>query len=594
MRKLTSQQSQQTPDIRRHWRLFALMLFLFTLFFVVIGRLFMLQVASRDLYQSVAEEQQTVSRALPSDRGEIFLREGGGMYPIAVNRQYFLAYTVPSEIGDIDRMVDEIHRALDLDPVFLRDRFSKKNDPFEVLKHRLSEEEVDRIRSLSDKSGIYLLPEVYRYYPSDNLASQVLGFVGMKDDEYVGRYGIEAFYEKDLQGVSGIASGTRDASGRWITLTRRELTPPEHGDNLLLTIERVIQYEVEKILQESLKLFDADSGTIIVMDPKTGSILALASSPDFNPNEYSKVEDVKFFVNPAVSFTYEPGSIMKPITMAMGINEGKVNPQTEYIDTGVVQEAGYAIRNAEDKVYGRSNMITVLNESINTGMIFVERLVGNERFREYLEQFGFGSKTGIELPAEVGGNLRNLANTSARKSLEFYTASFGQGITVTPLQIVSAFSALANDGVRMKPRIVDRVFSTDGQSREIPPEEVASVISVESAKTIGTMLRDVVVNGHGKRADVPGYLVGGKTGTAQVAKSGEKGYEEGMNIGSFVGYAPLNDPRFVVLVKIDNPKTVTWAESSAAPTFGRVMKFLLKYARIEPTEEVKKIESNSE
>src|SRR3989338_4220713 len=242
---------------------------------------------------------------------------------------------------------------------------------------------------------------------------------------------------------------------------------------------------------------------------------------------------------------------MKPLVMAMGIEEGKVTPLSEFVDTGSVSEAGYTIRNSEDKVYGRSTMTEVLNQSINTGIIYVEKLLGNKTFGDYFTRFGFGERTGIDLPAELAGNTKNLSN--ARSTISFFTAAFGQGVTTTPLQ----------------------------------PERVRQVVSVETSQTMGQMLRDVVVNGHGKRADVPGYQVGGKTGTAQVAKNDARGYQAGVSIGSFIGYAPLDDPRFVVLVKLDNPKNVEWAESSAAPTFGEIMKFLLGYAKIKPTEATK-------
>ena len=227
-------------------------------------------------------------------------------------------------------------------------------------------------------------------------------------------------------------------------------------------------------------------------------------------------------------------------------------------------------------------MTQVLENSINTGMIFVERAVGHKVFVERLKRFGFGEKTGVRLPAELGGNLNNL--NDFRIGIQFYTAAYGQGITVTPLQIVTAYSALANGGMLMRPQIVESIGHADGSIETVSPEEVRRVISKETSETIGRMLRSVVVNGHGKRANVPGYEVVGKTGTAQVARTDGGGYEEGKTIGSFVGYAPRENPRFVILTKVDNPKDVQWAESSAAPAFGELMRFLLEYARIEPTE----------
>lgn len=553
---------------------------------VVVTRLFFLQVASHDKWVALAENQHNVSSELSADRGEVYIHDGEiDRYPLAVNREYKLVYVVPRDVIEKDAVAVELSRILNIDAGEIKDKLNRPNDPFEVVKKRLTEEEVARITELSFK-GVALLPEKYRYYPAGELAAQVIGFASLGEKGGAGGYGIEASLDSQLRGQTGTISQEKDASGRWISLSDRFIAHAENGDSVTLTLDRVIQYETEKILKESVELYQADRATAIVMDPKTGNILAMASSPQFDPNNYSKEEDYSIFLNGAVSSAYEPGSIMKPLTMAIGIEEGKVSPSTEYVDTGTVTEAGYTIRNAEDKSYGRSNMYKVLDESINTGVIYVEKMVGNAVFGEYLKRFGFGERTGITLPAELPGNIRNLQNTKA--TINFFTASFGQGITATPIQMVTAYAALANGGRLLKPNIIDKVIHADGTEDKRVPVEVRRVVSVETSQVMNTMLRSVVVNGHGKRADVPGYLVGGKTGTAQVAKTGSKGYEEGISIGSFVGYAPLDDPQFVVLVKLDNPKNVEWAESSAAPTFGQIMKFLLEYAKIKPTEETNK------
>ncbi|MBP9728237.1 MAG: penicillin-binding protein 2 [Candidatus Moranbacteria bacterium] len=553
---------------------------------IVIARLFFLQVTSHDRWVALAENQHNISSELSADRGEVYIHDGEvDRYPIAVNREYQMVYVVPRDVTEKDAVAVELSRILGMDAGEIKDKLDRPDDPFEVVKKRLSEEEVSRIKELSF-AGVLLLPEKYRYYPAGELAAQVIGFASLGEKGGAGGYGIEASLDAQLRGQTGMISQEKDASGRWLSLSDRSVTHAENGDSVTLTLDRVIQYETEKILKDSVERFEADRATAIVMDPKTGNILAMASSPQFDPNNYSKEEDYSIFLNGAVSSAYEPGSIMKPITMAIGIEEGKVAPTTEYTDTGAILEAGYTIRNAEDKVYGRSNMFTVLDESINTGVIYVEKLVGNAVFGEYLKRFGFGERTGITLPAELPGTLKNLQNP--RGTINFFTASFGQGITATPIQMITAYATLANGGRLLKPNIIDTVIHADGTEKKNAPVEVRRVVSEETSRLMGTMLRSVVVNGHGKRADVPGYLVGGKTGTAQVAKSGSKGYEEGLSIGSFVGYAPLDDPQFVVLVKLDNPKKVEWAESSAAPTFGQIMKFLLEYAKIKPTEETNK------
>ncbi len=568
-----------------HWRLYFFRGTLFVVGLIIISRLYVLQVVGREKWVTLAEGQHFVDQSLRAERGGIALRDRDLTYPVAVNREYKLAYVIPKLVEDVAGTAVALSAVLDVEESMVRDRLSDRADPFEIIKRKISLEEEVKLRELHLK-GVNFLPEVYRYYPAGELASQVIGFVGPSDGGEIGVYGIEAGWNSELHGRDGSLSQERDAAGRWISLTDREHVEPVDGESLVLTIDRVIQYEVEKILSEAREQYNADTAQAIVLEPKTGKILAMASVPQFDPNEYGKTEDISRFMNPLISLPYESGSVLKPITLAIGIEAGKVSPSTEFVDTGSIQEAGYSIQNAEGKVYGRSTMTKVLEQSINTGVMYVERLVGPAAFREGLRNFGFGAKTGIRLPAEHAGNLRNLDNV--KSTIQFMTASFGQGITVTPLQLAMAYGVLANDGILMKPRIVDQIIAADGQVRPIEPEEVRRVLSKTTVQHMGDMLRSVVVNGHGKRADVPGYLVGGKTGTAQVAKSGSKGYDENITIGSFAGYAPINDPRFVIVVKFDNPKDVQWAESSAAPTFGAIMQFLLSYAKVPTSEPIKK------
>lgn len=566
-------------------RLGALLILSFLLGGIVFIRLYVVQVLGEDRFRRFATNQHEVSSEIFPDRGEIYFREGTSTYPAAVNREYPLLYVAPREVTDVDSLSGTLASVSGVPAEEIRLKCADRDDPFEIIKKKLSDEEVGKIRDMN-LEGVYLLPEKYRYYPGSGLAAQVVGFVSSEDGSRgeVGRYGIEASLDEHLRGKSGHVIQSRDAAGRWISTRDREMVPAQPGSDVVLTIDRVVQNEAERILTEAMEKHKASGGAIIVMESSTGRILAMAASPSFDPNEYSSVDDYARFMNPIVSMAYEPGSVMKPLTMAIGLEEGKVDPDTEYVDTGSVVQSGYTIRNAEDKVYGRSTMTRVLDESINTGVIYVERLVGNARFREYLEHFGFGRKSGIELPAELPGSLANLGDV--RRDLEFFTASFGQGITATPLQVATAYGALANRGVLMRPQIIERYIHEDGSEEEVLPSEIRQVVNEESSEKIGNMLESVVLNGHGKRAAVAGYRVGGKTGTAQVAKQGGGGYEEGLSIGTFVGYAPIGDPKYVILTKIDNPQDVLWAESSAAPLFGSMMKFLLSYAKIEPTEPI--------
>ncbi len=561
-------------------------------FFVVVGalailsRLFFIQFMNHDKWEGIAMGQYATNRALQAKRGEIFFHDHGGLYSVAVNRDEPFVFIVPRDIDDPTVMSEALSNILGMTKEEALKKMERKDDPFEMVKKKVSQDEVSRVQGLRMK-GVYVGSETNRYYPGGEFAAPLIGFVAGRQDGLPGeegKYGLEAALNASLQGKDGNVEEERDSAGRWISLTDRVLRPAENGDDYVLTIDRTVQFEAERILRDSIEKYAADGGTIIVMDPKTGNILAMATLPQFDPNAFGEVKNYETFLNGATSISYEPGSVMKPLTMAMGIEEKKVNPNTEFVDTGDIFEAGYHLKNAEGKVYGKSNMYRVLDESINTGVIFVERLVGNTVFREYLKNFGFGEKSDFGFPGDVSGNVRNMDDTN--RNINFFNIAFGQGMTATPLQLVRAYAALANGGVLMKPRLVEKITHGNGTEEMIPPESVRRVVSEETAHIMGGMLRSVVVNGHGKRADVPGYLVGGKTGTAQVAKSNEKGYDENLSIGSFVGYAPIDNPKFAISVKFDNPKNVEWAESSAAPVFGRMMKFLLEYYQVEPTETV--------
>jgi cell division protein FtsI/penicillin-binding protein 2 len=555
-------------------------LFVFIIATLILFRAYFLQVDSYAYYQALAENQHSFFRKLIPDRGEIFLKDREGLYPVAVNKQSMMAYAVPKEIEDNIFASGELARILSLDQNALREKLADKEDMYEVLKRRLSEVEIEGIKG-AKILGVHLVGEDFRYYPGGELAAHILGYVGWKENEFGGRYGSELFFEEELRGENGELFHNKDASGKWITTSARDIAYAKNGTSLVLSFDRIVQYRAEKLLAAAVEKYQADRGTVIVMETKTGKLISMANYPTFNPNEYAKVENMEVFRNLAVSDPYECGSVFKPFTMAAAIDAGKISPDTTYVDTGAVTEAGYTIKNSDLKSNGKQTMTEVLEKSLNTGVIFAEKQMGNETFRGYIERFGFGELTGTDIFAEVPGNISNLKNH--KRNIEFFTASYGQGITVTPLQLVSAYNAIANGGVLLKPQIIDHLIYADGSVSESSPQEVRRVISQKTAHDVSQMLRSVVEKGHGKRAGVPGYAVGGKTGTAQVVFGGK--YEEGKNIGSFAGFAPVDNPRFTMLVRLDNPKTVEWAESSAAPTFGELMKFLLEYYHVEPTEE---------
>jgi stage V sporulation protein D (sporulation-specific penicillin-binding protein) len=563
-----------------HFRIYALFFFFFFIAGGIVLRLYTIQVSAFDYYKELANNQHFIFKNLVPQRGEIYLKEGDDLYPVAVNKETKMAYAVPREIENPKEVVGPLSSALGLDEKEIEFKIGKPEDMYEILKHKLSDEEIENLNKLKLK-GIHLSDESFRYYPAGELASQVLGFVGWKDNNLGGRYGIENFFNSELSGQEGKLFQNKDNSGLWVPTGAKEITPARNGDSLILTIDHIIQYETEKILRSAISKFEAEKGSIIVMETATGRILAMASFPNFNPNDYGN-SAMEGFRNSALSDPYECGSVFKTITLAAAIDNGKINSQTVYNDTGKVVEGGYFVMNSDLKSNGKQTMTQVLEKSLNTGAVYAQKLLGNKNFSDYVKRFGFGALTQIDLPGESAGNISNLDNP--RININYLTASFGQGISVTPIQLISAYNAIANGGMLMKPQMVEKIIRNDGHEDEVAPQEVRRVISEQAAAEVTRMLRSVVVNGHGKQADVPGYLVGGKTGTAQVASLKEKGYEEGKNIGSFAGFAPADNSEFTLLVRIDNPKGVVWAESSAAPAFGELMKFLLDYKNIKPTE----------
>jgi cell division protein FtsI/penicillin-binding protein 2 len=560
-------------------RIYVLVFFVLAGVASVIFRLYSLQVSAHGYYQELASDQHKMYEDLVPKRGEIFAKDGSGYYPVAVNKDLSLVYAVPREVEDPRSEARDLAGILQVDENEILGKLSQSDGWYAVIKHKVENSQVEEIKRRGIK-GIYFSPETERFYPAGNFASQVVGFVGSDGQKTVGRYGLEAYWNEELQGRPGSLEQERDTGGRWISIADKQLKPAQDGANLYLTLDHTIQYRAEMAIKKSVEKFQADRGTIVVMDPKTGAVLAMASTPDFNPNDFSEVEDISVFSNPSVSGTYECGSIFKAITMAGGLDAKTVTSETTYTDTGEVTEAGYTIKNSDLKSNGVQTMTQVLEKSLNTGVIFVEKGLGNLRFFEYVKNFGFGSKTGIDTIGEVSGNISGLKEM---RNINAFTASFGQGISVTPIQFIASFAAAANGGEFMNPYLVEKIAYSDGRELATQPQAVRRVISKEASQDLARMLVSVVVNGHGKRAGVPGYLVAGKTGTAQVPKPGG-GYDDDQHIGSFAGFAPAYDPKFAMLVKLDNPKNVEWAESSAAPTFGEMAKFLLDYYNIEPTE----------
>ena len=491
-------------------------------------------------------------------RGIIYASDKNGIStPIVLNKDFETVYAVPIEIADPQEAAAELAPITGKDVKSLVASLSVPKSQYALLIEKATDDQTQQIKDLNLK-GVYLRPKTYRSYPFGTMAAQMLGFISPgSDGQLTGRYGLELEFNKELEGSGGgVQGGT--------------IQDVQNGQDIYLTIDRNIQNEAELLIDALNKQWHAAGATMIVQEPSTGKILAMASVPTFDPNNYQNYP-IGNFINNAVQLPYEPGSVFKIITMSAGIDSGKITPDTTYVDTGCVQlDKQWKICNWDYKThgpYGKITMTNVIEHSLNVGAVFAEKQIGNPIFTGYVKKFGFGSKSGIELPGELGGNLNNL---NSGIGSNYSTASYGQGITATPVQLVTAFSAVANGGLLMKPLIL-----ADEQ-----PQIVRRVISQDTAQKVTKMMVSAVdVN---KLAAVSQYEVAGKTGTAYTTDYDVKGYNHEKLINTFIGYAPASNPKFTVLIKLDRPQNAPLAGETVVPQFRTMVEFLLNYYNIAP------------
>ncbi len=546
------------------------------------------------------------------------------------------AYANPLEIYD---PADTAGRLLPYLAEYAKDSLefalSKRPNRYVKIQNKIDFETAEAIKKLNIK-GLGFVKEHWRNYSEQDgdssFASQILGFI---DHENTPVYGIEKSMDDLLRGKTGVIRADVDISGR--TLTSRSNTiieEAENGSDIVLTIDHVIQNAIEKFLRQQVEESRAVSGEIIIQEPKTGRILAMATYPSFNPNKYGEVYEqeeiflsaeeqkkivekqskegsryywyqnpgyfievfkkgekwfayknkvgIRAYRNPIVSDIYEPGSVFKAIAMAAAIDAKEVTPNTIYHDNAplIVDNGDFTIHNSTNRYYGSVSMKEVLALSLNTGMAFVAKKLGPATLYEYLKNFGMGERTNIELPDEEKGVLTYHRRWLSESDL--ITKAFGQGVAATPLQVINALSALANGGVLMQPYIVDAVIHTDGKVVETEPQVIRRVISEASSQIITAMLVYAAETGGAKKGAPDNYYIAGKTGTSQIATGGiyEKG--DGSTVASFGGFAPINDPKFVILVKINRPRSSPWGEVVAAPLFKKTAEFLFNYYHIQP------------
>ena len=478
---------------------------------------------------------------------------------------------------DKNNAAEKLASLVDIPVAKILDKLKDPQDPYEPLKSKLDDEAAQKIKDMN-LPGVHFILEDWRWYPQGSLAANVLGFMGVKDIQHIGQYGLEQYYQEILAGKSGLLDSQKDALGNWLFTGDYNLEPAQDGSNIYLTLDQNVQYVVEQKMKAVIDKWQAISGCAIVMNPPTGAILAMASLPDFDPNEYQKTKNVDYFMNSCTQKLYEPGSVFKPVVMAAGLDVGKISPETTYTDAGILQIGDWTIQNAQQKTYGLSTMTRVLEKSINTGVVFVQRLIGGEIFQKYIEAFGFGNLTGVDLAGETSGNLKNIEEN---KEINFANIAFGQGISVTPLQMAAAIAAIANDGKLMRPYVVAKIVAPDGREEITLPKVIRQVAAPQNAGKLTAMLVSTVRNGYDK-VKLPGYFVAGKTGTAQIAEG--RGYSVTDTNHSFEGYAPAYNPEFLIFLKLEKPRGIAFASESLAPVFTEIAQYLFNYYEITPEE----------
>ncbi len=569
-------------------RLFLLSAVLGTLVIILIGWLYSIQIKQHNIFIQEAKAVQETKKDIQPKRGIIYFQDKeANLVPVAINKNYKLIYAVPETIQKENKIADTaktLATLLNLDYNNLVTKLSKKNDLYEVIAQKIDDEEkVKQIQSLNLK-GIYISEENSRYYPLNDLGCHIIGFVGetkQSEGKKEGLYGLEKYYNDVLEGKKGVFYGVRDARGRLVRSLFSNEEVVADGSSLVTTIDKNIQYKIEEELANLIETRQGVSGSIIVMEARTGKILGLANWPKYNLNNYSQVKDYSVFKNLAIEDAVEIGSVMKILTMAAGLDSHAITPQTTYIDKGYVTIDKKTIKNFRNEVYGEATMTKVLEKSINTGAVFAEQQTGHKIFLDYLKKFRMDELTGIDLPFEARGDLSNLERKDTR-DIYFATASFGHGILVTPIALLRAYSTVANGGVLVNPYVTEAVISPGGKREETPKDETNErIISEETAKALTDMMVKVVEEGYGSRAKIKGYLFAGKTGTANIASFG--GYSED-TIQSFVGFFPAYNPRFAILVKLDKPKIGDAASATVTLSFRNVAQFLINYYNIPPDE----------
>jgi len=549
---------------------------------LIIARLYFLQIMHGDSYRAEANDQYVRSSRDIFDRGSIYFtkRTGERLAAAALKSGYMLAIH-PDKIEDVDLVYASLSRYLDIDEKDFYGRATRVDDPYEEIARHIEPEVAEKIEA-AGLPGVQLFREQWRYYPGNALGSHVLGFVGFSENGTTlsGRYGLERYWESVLERQSDrlyvnffaeIFANMRDS-----------LSNKEHSraGSVVTSVEPSVQQMLERTLDKTKDEWQANQLGGIIINPKTGAIYAMSARPTFDPNNYSDVTDARVFRNPFVEDVYEMGSIIKPIAMAIGLDEGAVSADTTYDDKGSIELDTFTIRNYDGKARGVVSMQEVLNQSLNTGMAFVAGRVGGDVLGERMRGFGFGEETGIDLPFEVRGLIDNLESP---REVEYATAAFGQGIALTPVATARALSALGNGGYLVTPHFVTTLDHENGGEANVAPQDKVQVLQQATSEEITRMLVEVVDSSlRGGTVAKERYSIAAKTGTAQIAKEGERGYYDDRYLHSFFGYFPAYDPEFMIFLYHVEPQGARYASETLTDPFMELVDFLINYYEVPP------------
>lgn len=548
---------------------------------VLVVDLYMVQIAKGEMYKEKAERQYVSPSSAIFNRGKIyFSNKDGTLLSAATVKTGFNLTINPKRLENPQDTYKKLSAIIPIDEVKFLMKASKKDDPYEEIEKRISEEKAEEIKSI-DITGVELQKDKWRVYPGGKMAANTIGFVGYNGDSFSGRYGLERYYEDVLKRdenevyVNFFAEIFSNINKVVSSANKRE------GD-IITSLEPAVQAFFEKKIASTSEKWNSKLTLGLIINPMNGEIYSLAVNPSFDPNVYGKETDVKIFSNPVAESIFEMGSTIKPLTMAAGLDSGAVTAETTYDDKGSVTLNGSTISNYDHKANGLINMQEVLNKSVNTGVAYVVSKMGKENFAKYMIDFGLGNETGIDLPNESAGKISNLESP---RDIEYATASFGQGIAMTPIITVRALSALANGGTLVIPHIVKSIDYKIGLSKNIyyGDEEKKRVIKKETSDEITRMLVEVVDNALlDGTMKIPNYSIAAKTGTAQIAKTGGGGYYDDKYLHSFFGYFPAYNPRFLIFILTLEPKGAQYASNTLTQPFMDTIKFLINYYEIPP------------